>query len=197
MKKVLCCLTMFLLAGCLATGPEKTLDTLASALTQKDSTLFLAQFDMPRFTAAQVQNITQENPALRTLDSVSKLFGLGAMGDVLGSLVDTQGNITAEFTRGVSTGELALACGESPSPLCPWVPSALRAAKVKELNPKAAVARITTPTNIATWLSLSKVNDTWLIVGQAILEEQAVHYALNTPKSQPQSPATPEKSTPL
>lgn len=202
MKKLLCLASLFLLAACIASGPAKTLDTLASALTKKDSTLFLAQFDMPRFAAAHMHTITQENPALRTLDSMSKLFGMGNMGDMLGSLVDTQGSITAELHRGVSTGELAFDCGEATTPLCPWVPAALRDATIKELNATAAIAQVTTPTNISTWLALNKKNDAWLIVGQAALEEQAAQYALNTiPKPQPKlqtpPPAKPEQPTPL
>lgn len=202
MKKFLALCSVFLLAGCLASGPEKTLDNLATALTKKDSTLFLAQFDMSRYASAHLQNMTQDNPALRTLDSVGKMLGIGDMEDVLGSIADTKGNLTDEFKRGVSTGELALVCGKATSPDCPWVAASLRAAKVKELGPNAAIAQITSPTNIASWLALSNKDGGWLIVGQAALEEQAAHYATGAkaktpPAAKPKSaPATPQKPAP-
>lgn len=199
MKKILCICTMLLLTGCLSSGPEKTLENLATALSKKDSALFLAQFDMPRFSAANLQNITRQNPALHTLDSMSKMFGLGGMDDMLGSIIDNPASLSAELKRGVSTGELALACGEAVSPDCPWVAASLRTAKVKELSPTAAIAQVTTPTTIASWLALSKVGEVWLVVGQAPLEEQAAQYAMgNMPKPQapPAVPAAPKKSAP-
>lgn len=199
MKKILCICSLFLLAGCLSSGPEKTLENLATGLSKKDSTLFLAQFDMPRFAAANLHNITQQNPALRTLDSMSKMFGIGGMDDMLGSILDNPAELSGELKRGVSTGELALACSEAVSPDCPWVAASLRAAKVKELNPTAAIAQVTSPTNIASWLALSKVGEAWLVVGQAPLEEQAAQYAMGkklTPKAPPAAPAQPQQPAP-
>lgn len=197
MKKILCLCSLVLLAGCLSSGPEKTLENLATGLSKKDSTLFLAQFDMQRFAAANLHNITQQNSALRTLDSMSKMFGIGGMDDMLGSILDNPAELSSELKRGVSTGELALACGEAVSPDCPWVATALRAAKVKELSPTAAIAQVTTPTNIASWLALSKVGEAWFVVGQAPLEEQAAQYAMGkTPAAPTAAPASPQKSAP-
>lgn len=209
MKKLCIVLTVCLLAACVSSGPEKTLYTVASALENKDSKVFLAQFDMKRYTAAHVQNITRENPALRTLSDMGKMLGMGGVGDALGSLLDVEGNLTSEFTRTVSTGELALACAQDTSPNCPWVAPSLRAAKVKELDATAAIAQVTSPTNIASWLALRKEGDNWRIVGHAPLEQQATRYALGTvdtpahqkttPQGQPlqPQPSTTEKPTPM
>lgn len=194
MKKLLLLLCLVLLGGCFSSGPEKTLANLATALTNKDSALFLAQLDMRRFAAAHMQNVTADNPALRTLDSMGQMLGMGGVSDMLGDMVDTQGNLTAEFKRGVSTGELALACKDAQSPQCPWVAASLKAAKVKELNSTAAVAQVTTPSNISSWLALSKVGDVWLVVGQAPMEEQAAKYATADASKQP--PRAPAKAAP-
>lgn len=178
MKRILVVLgALSLLAGCLGNGPEKPLREMASALTKKDSALFLAQMDTRRFAAAQINNLTQGDTALRALDSVGKMLGLGGMDELLGSVMNMQMRQEEQFTRGVSTGELVLECRKAVTPDCPWTPEALQNAKVRELGPDAAVARVTTPANISSWLALSKVGERWLVVGQAPLEGQAVRYA--------------------
>lgn len=211
MKKLLIVLSLCFLAACVSSGPKKTLDAAATALENKDSKAFLAQFDMQRYAAAHLQNVTRNNPALRTLNDMGQMLGIGGMSDVLGSMVDVAGELTSEFNRGVSTGELALACKEDSSPNCPWVARSLRDAKVKELDANAAIAQVTSPSNIASWLALRKVGDTWLIVGHAPLEQQAGRYALGvTEKAAPQQGDTqgqqapkapgqekPEKPTPM
>lgn len=190
-----------LLAGCIGTGPEKPLREMAAALNKKDSAAFLAQMNTKRFAAAQINNMTQGDAALRALDSVGKLLGIGGMDDLLGSVMNMQIRLEEQYTRGVSTGELMLECRSAQTPDCPWVPESLQNAKVKEISPTAAVAQVTTPTNISSWLALSKVGDQWVVVGQAPLEGQAVRYAQGkdtgdpaaAPPPAPAKPETPAK----
>ena len=199
MKHISLLVGTLLLAGCLSSGPEKPLQEAATALAQKDSALFLAQIDMKRFAAAQINNLTQEDTALRTLDNVGKFLGLGGMDELLGSVMNMQMRLEDQFTRTVSTGELEMQCRAATSPDCPWVAQSLRNALVKELNPDAAVARITTPTNISSWLALRKINNVWKIVGQAPLEKSAAGYALETAApeaTQPDAPARPGADAP-
>ena len=191
-------LCMGLLAGCQSSGPEKTLKEMATALNKKDPSLFLSQIDMKRYAAAQINNMTQGDTALRALDSVGKMLGLGGMDDLLGSVMNMQVSLEERYTRGVSTGELMAGCRTASSPDCPWVPEALDKAKVKEVTPTTAVAQVTTPTNITSWLALSKQGERWLVVGQAALESQATRYAegkAEAPGSPalkaPPAPATP------
>ena len=197
------------LSGCLSSGPEKPLKEMAAALNKKDPALFLAQMDVKRFAQAETNNLTQGNAALRTLDSVGKMLGLGSMDNFLGSVADMRAKLEQHYTRGVSTGELMLQCRQATTPDCPWVPDALDKAKIKELSPTAAVAQVTTPTNITSWLALSKVGDTWTVVGQAALEPLAAQYAAGkmdtgspalTPppaKAAPATPGTPAAPKPV
>ena len=71
-------------------------------------------------------------------------------------------------------------CTQATYPDCPWVPESLRKAKVKKLNDTAAVASVTTPAGITSWLALQKRGDEWVVVGQAALEDTARKYALGT-----------------
>ncbi len=194
MKHISLLMGMLLLAGCLSSGPEKPLQEMATALAQKNSDLFLAQIDMKRFAAAQINNLTQEDTALRTLDNMGKFLGLGGMDELLGSVMNMEIRLEDQFTRTVSTGELEMQCRAAASPDCPWVSQSLRNALVKELNPDAAVARVTTPTNIASWLALRKIDNVWKVVGQAPLEKDAARYALET--AAPDTPARPGSDAP-
>lgn len=188
-------LTGSLLAGCLSSGPEKTLREMATALKQKDPKLFLAQMNVNRYAVSQITNRTQGDAALRALDSMGRMLGLGGMEDLLGSVMDMESKLRADYTRGVSTGELMLQCRKAATPDCPWVPESLEAAKVKELTPTMAVAQVTTPANITSWLALAKKGEQWLVVGQAPLEEQAAQYAREqvspATSATPQVPAAP------
>ena len=105
----------------------------------------------------------------------------------------------------VGTGELVAQCTRSQSPDCPWEPQALKKAEVKELGTDAAIARVTTPANMTSWLALRKVGEKWLIVGKAVLEDQAAKFATNTKPilsntrdaaPAPQTPATPKQPEP-
>ena len=204
MKKlavISCCL---LLAACIGSGPGKALHEVASSLERKDSTAFLAKMDMQRYASAYVDNLTRGNSALRAIDdAASKLFGLG-VSDMVKGISSMESELTNDFQQRVSTGELVNECSQAASTSCPWVPAALRAAKVKELDDKAAIAHVTVPGNIATWLALAKDNSgAWKIVGFSPQENAAAAQAragLAPPKPAPAPPPPankkPEKAPP-
>lgn len=189
-----------LLTGCLDSGPQKPLNAMAKALTERDSALFLAQMDGKAFAANTINALTREDPALRTLDAVGKMLGLGGMEDLVNSVVDTHQRQQELFTRGVSTGELVLECTRATKPNCPWVPEALKAAKVRKLGDTAAIAQVTTPAKLTSWLALRKVGENWLVVGQAPLEATAQAYATGTQADAqtgaPQQPRQPGAARP-
>ena len=192
---------VLLLAGCVGPSPSKTLDEVASSLTNKDSAAFLAKMDTKRYAAACMNNITQGNPALRMLDSAaSRLFGTGVT-DLITSVASVEEQLVSDFKTRVSTGALVNECSQAASTGCPWVPVSLRAAKIKELGPDAAVAHVTVPGNIATWIAMSKIGAVWKIVGMSPQEELATRYAKNSPPPPvppahpPAAPAGPEKPT--
>lgn len=167
-----------LVAACLSSGPQKSLDTLAEALTRNDSAAFLAQVDMKSFAANHIRNMTRDDHALGALDSMGRMLGLGGMEDLLGGVVDMRARLQAQFMRGVSTGELMAQCSAAETPDCPWVPDSLKKARITELGPDAAVAQVTTPARMTSWLALRKTGDAWLVVGQAVMESTAREYAL-------------------
>lgn len=189
-----------LLVGCLDSGPQKPLNAMARALTERDSALFLAQMDGKTFAANTINALTREDPALRTLDAVGKMLGLGGMEDLVNSVVDMHQRQQELFTRGVSTGELVLECTRATKPNCPWVPEALKAAKVRKLGDTAAIAQVTTPARLTSWLALRKVGENWLVVGQAPLEATAQAYATGaqaaTQTGAPQQPRQPGATRP-
>lgn len=166
-----------LLAACFASGPQKALNKLADALNKNDSAAFLSQLDLKTFAANQIKNLTREDQALSSLDSLGRMLGLGGMDDLLGSVMNMEARLRKQYTRGVSTGEMMVQCREAQSPDCPWAPEALKNAEVTELSDTAAVARVTTPARMTSWLALQKKGDTWLVVGQAVLESTAKAYA--------------------
>lgn len=170
-----------LLAACLsASGPEKALDTLAAALDANDGAAFLSGVDMAAFAENHLRNMTADEPALGSLDALGNLLGLGGVDRLLGNLLDVRGRLETEFRRGVSSGELMARCRTAETPDCPWVPRSLREAKIVELGPDAAIARVTTPARLTSWLALRKVGERWLVVGQAVMEEAARACALGT-----------------
>lgn len=172
-----------LLAACLsASGPEKALDGLARALDSNDSAAFLAGVDMAAFTENHLRNMAADDPALGSLDALGNFLGLGGVDRFLGNLLDMRGRLETEFRRGVSSGELMARCRTAETPDCPWVPQALREAKIVELGPEAAIARVTTPARLTSWLALRKVGERWLVVGQAVMEEAARACALGAGK---------------
>lgn len=169
-----------LLAACLSSGPEKTLNTLAEALSGNDSKTFMEHVDFKAYAANEISNMTQENRLMGFADSLGRKLGIGGMDRMLNSIVDVENELRQQFRRGVSTGEMVVDCTQATSPDCPWVPESLRKAKVKKLNDDAAVASVTTPAGMTSWLALQKRDDVWLVVGQAALEDTARKYALGT-----------------
>lgn len=179
-----------LLAACMsASGPQKALDSLAKALDDNDSAAFLAGLELPAYAENHIRNMAADDPALRALDSLGRLFRLGGVDQLLAGALDMQAQLEADFTRGVSTGELMARCRVAETPDCPWVPKALREAKIIELDAKAAIAKITTPARLTSWLALRKIGERWLVVGRAALEQTARKYALDMGAPQDEAPA--------
>lgn len=206
---------LVVLAACtLGDTPSTPLDRAAQALEQHNSALFLAQVDLKALAASRLNTVAQKNPALNFLDKVGKDFGLPGVDQLLGNVLDVEGSLRTRLEEGVSTGELELQCQKATTPDCPWVAKSLREAQVKELTPDSAVARVTTPAGISSWLALRKQGETWKIVGQAPMEQQAATYAATPPRPEaapaprpkpgtapavptPPKPASPEPQAPV
>lgn len=179
-----------LLASCLSSGPEKPLGAMADAMEKNDSAAFLAQMDMSLFAANEARNMTSENEALNMLDSLGQDLGLGGMDQLLGSALNMEDKLRKSLTRGVSTGELMAHCRKAERPDCPWVPESLRNARVVELGPDAAVASVTTPAGMTSWLALRKQGENWRVVGRAVMEDMARAFAqAGQAKAAPAAPA--------
>ena len=184
-----------LLSACFTSGPQSALNGMADAMQAHDSAAFLAYVDMKAFAANAIKSLTREDKALSTLDRLGRTLGLGGMEDLLGSVMDMERDLTERFTRGVSTGELEAGCRRAETPDCPWVPQALRHAQVTELDSVAAVARVTTPARMSSWLALRKEGERWRVVGHAALEGAAREYAQRRdipPPPRPKAPARRE-----
>lgn len=183
-----------LAAACLPSGPQKGLNALADALEKNDSAAFLARVDMKALAANTIKSMTREDRALSTLDVLGRRLGLGGMEDLLGNVMDVERSLRADFTRGVSTGELMGRCRKAETPDCPWTPEALKNARVKELGPDAAVAQVTTAARMTSWLALRRQGEDWRVVGQAAMEDAAREFATQSPPPvAPARDATPEK----
>lgn len=165
------------LCACTSSGPQKTLDDLANALETKNNSAFLACIDMPAFAASHIRNMTANDPALNSLNALGELLGLGGLDNLIGSVIDMRGRLEQGFKRSVTSGELMAQCRTADTPDCPWVPKSLRDARIVELGDAAAIARVTTPTGLSSWLALRKVGERWLVTGQAVLEDTARAYA--------------------
>jgi hypothetical protein len=201
MKVFLPAACVLLLAACIGSDPGKTLHAVASSLERKDSAAFLAHMDTKRYAAAFMDNLTQGNPALKALDNAAgKLFGVG-VADVVNSMASVEEQLVGDFKKRVPTGELVNECSQAASTGCPWEPASLRSAKIKELVPDAAVAHVTVPGNVATWIALAKIGGEWKVVGLSPREEFATRYAKSPPASpappaeRPAVPVGPEKPT--
>lgn len=193
MRKYLLILSVPLLVACMASGPQKALDELAKAMETNNGQAFLACIDMPAFASNSVKNMTRNDDALNSLNTLTEMFGLGnlndlsqkfglgSINDLIGSVVDMQKRLSGKFDTGVATGELMAQCSRATTPDCPWVPRSLREATVVELGQTAAIAKITTPARLTSWLALRKIGDRWLVVGQAPLEATARAYATAQP----------------
>jgi hypothetical protein len=193
------------LAACLASGPQKTLNDMAEALRKKDSSAFLARLDLKHYASNEIKNLTRDNQALNSLNSLGQVMGLGEgmIDGLLGSVLNMESHLQRQYTRGVSTGEMENQCGAALTPDCPWTTEALKNARIKELNENAAVASVTTQAKVTSWLALRKKGDGWLVVGRAPLEDAVRAYALdNAAPAESGSPVTrqtppkPDKNAP-
>lgn len=196
-KLAICALAMLgLLAACEAerTQPQLLLDRAAAALENKDATKFMECLDVRAYAANQVKNLANNDNVLSSLDKLGNSLGIGGLNQIIGSLLDVTGNIRHEMSEGVATGQIMAQCRSATTPDCPWFPQSLKEARVVELGPDAAIAQVTTPANITSWLSLRKVGNTWQIVGRAPLEARARTYATESAAPQErQAPKNPPK----
>ncbi|MDR2054902.1 MAG: hypothetical protein LBQ10_03415 [Desulfovibrio sp.] len=167
------------LAACLPSGPQKTLNAMAEALQKKNSSAFLACLDLKAYASNEIENLTRDNQALNSLNSLGRMMGLGGkmMDDLLGSVLNMESQLRQRYTRGVGTGETENQCRAAQTPDCPWTPEALKNAQVRELSADAAVASVTTQAKVTSWLALRKKGERWLVVGRAPLEDSARAYA--------------------
>lgn len=188
-------LAFFALAACTASGPQKTLNNLAEALENNNPQTFLAQFEMDKYASNYLRNLTHNDNTLNSLNAIGNLFGLGDLDQVINSLVDMRGRLTGQLERGVASGELMAQCRSTDKLDCPWVPNSLRNAQIIELSQNAAIAKITTPMQLTSWLALHKYGEQWLVVGQAVLENRARAYAIAGGK--PQTPPLPRQQRPV
>lgn len=173
MKKYIALGAVLFLLACTASGPKKALDEMAKAMDDNNSQAFLAHIDMDAYSANFLTSMTQNNEALNSINAFGKMLGLGNLDQLLNSIVDVKGSLVDRFNRGVASGELMAQCRASTTPDCPWVPQSLRDAQVKEVGADAAIAKVTTPAQLTCWLALHKFGDKWLVVGMAVLEDDA------------------------
>lgn len=197
MKKIQILVLLILvlaLGACEKSGPQGALDKMAKAMETNSPAQFLAQIDMREFTVNYIKSVTADSSTLSSLNAmgnaIGKALGLGSVDKILndlGYVQDLQDSMQADFERGVASGELMVQCSKATTPDCPWVPKALSSAQIIELDASAAIAKVTTPARLTSWLALRKIGDKWLVVGQAVLESAAKNYA----KAQPKQKAAP------
>ena len=185
-----------LVSGCMATGPEKTLNAMADALNRNDAGAFLSLLDGKRMAQCEVQNMISEDKALSMLDSLGNRLKLGGVQDLLGQVLDVERDLLRDYEKGVSTGAMAAEGRTARTPGCPWVPESLKAAEVKEISPTAAVARVVTPARMTSWLALQKQGEQWRVVGKASLESTARDYALDQAQPAASGSAAPKPAGP-
>lgn len=181
------------LAACAQSGPRETIDLMAKALEENNPQAFMAQIDMPLFTENYIKNFTNNDSALNSLSALGDMLGLGSLDSLIGSIVDFRAHLERNFNRGITTGELMAQCKTAITPDCPWYPSSLREAKIVELGGGAAIAGVTTPARLSSWIALAKAEKGWRVVGAAAMENEARSMALEAEaaiKAQPgQKPA--------
>lgn len=179
MKKIL---VPFLLAamllGCGESGPQKALNQTAAALGSHNPQAFLAQLDMDAYANNYIGSLAGSAEVPSSLNAIGQVFGIDNLDKFIGNLVGMKARLANQFTEGVASGELAAQCRTTASAGCPWIPQSLRDAQIVEISPTAAIAKVTTPQSLVSWLALRKIGDKWLIVGQAVMENQARSMAM-------------------
>lgn len=190
-------LVALLLAGCeMKSSPKNLLSSLAESLEKNDASAFLERLDLRMCARAENANMTEESEALSTLDRLGRNLGLGSMKELLDNVLDTEERLAQNFTRKISRGDLVGECMGSREPFCPWIPSSLRSAEVHEFGGDIAVAKVRTPKNVTTWLSMAKKEGKWKIVGWAYVEKMAQRHAQMAMQKEEAVPHKPEKTTP-
>lgn len=154
------------------------LDKIARALEDKNPAQFLTEINMQAYASNYLKELTNSDLALNSLNELGNFLGLGTLDNLIDSVIDVQARIRKEFEMGVASGELMAQCKTASTPDCPWYPASLRNAQIVELGSGAAIAKITTPAQITSWLSLCKYGENWQIVGRAVLEKTAADLAL-------------------
>lgn len=170
---------IFALMSCAQSGPRETLDLMAKALEENNPQGFMTQIDMPLFTENYIKNFTTNDSALNSLSALGDMLGLGSLDSLIGSIVDFRAHLQRNFNRGIITGELMAQCKTAITPDCPWYPSSLREAKIVELGGGAAIAGVTTPARLSSWIALAKMEKGWRVVGAAAMENEARSMALD------------------
>lgn len=190
MKRVLAIAAALLLLACTASGPQKALNDLAEAMEKNNSQAFLAGIDMNDYAANYIRSMTDGSEAVNTLNTLGKMFGLGNLNELIGNfdelfgnIVDMRKRISGQFNRGVASGELMAQCRQADTPDCPWVPQSLRNARIVEIGQNAAIAQVTTPARLTSWLALRNIDGKWLVVGQAVMEATAREFATGANKT--------------
>lgn len=194
LRKMLIAAALMFLMACTESGPRETLDLLAKAMEENNSEAFLAQIDMPVYTENYIKNFTNNDTALNSLNSIGDLLGIGSLDSLIGSIVDFRAHIDRNFQRGITTGELMAQCKVATTPDCPWYPASLCDAKVVEVGPNAAIACVTTPARLTSWLALAKNGEKWQVVGTAAMENDAKAMATAASSKKQAKPATSSES---
>lgn len=88
------------------------------------------------------------------------------------------GLFNAEMAQGISSGATVAKCDNYEGPLCPWVPSALKKAKITKVDKDSAVAAVDAGKyKIRTWLGIHKSdNGNWRIVSIGQTKEEAAQF---------------------
>ena len=147
-------LVLVILSGCSSSGPRKVLDAAAKALKNKNAVAFAKVVRISTFRAT-------------TMGNWVKLMGEAGLQMV-----------ARHVTRGVSTGTIVAKCDNSEDSLCPWVPAALKKAKITKVDKDSAVAAVDAGKyKIRTWLGLHKFKGgKWRIVSMAKTKENASQF---------------------
>ncbi|MDR3357993.1 MAG: hypothetical protein LBN96_03880 [Desulfovibrio sp.] len=105
---------------------------MAGALQKKDSSAFLACLDLKRYASNEIKNLTRDNQALNSLNSLGRMMGLGdgMVDGLLDSVLNMESQLQRQYSREVGTGEMENQCRTVRTPDCPWTQDALKNAQI-------------------------------------------------------------------
>lgn len=182
------CLTLvastLFLGGCLTSGPQKTLNEVAKALSENNSAAFLQHLDLALMAQNSIDGMIKDDSALSFLDDMTKRLPLQTnVSELLDRVLDVEKDMRTTYDHDVRSGILVSQCRAS-SESCPWRPEALRKAEVITINDTAAIARIPGQQESMppSWLALQKRGEAWVIVGRHHQENGARAFAIATLK---------------